>query len=1015
MAERARLLVRGVSSLLALVVLTVGPPAALSISIGWPLPEGLPSLDEFTTGAHSGIDPMVIVKTLAILGWLAWAQIALAVAAEAAALARRTPAPSLPVLPSVQLGVGHLLAGTVLLFASFGSTRPAYVPLVAAEPITDIAPGPLPAPPPPAATSTAADLPGVSEDPATIDYRVQRNDSWWQISESTLGDGLLWRQIRDLNVGRTMTDGTTITAQTEILHEGWTILVPGEPDGAEDGFAPIPEAIVVVERGDNLWDLAEDHLEEVIDRQAGDAEIGPYWLDVIEENRPRLADPANPSLIHPGQHLRLPARGDHEGPDGGLGSEPPSSNEPAHPVEGGPAAGPEPTSHTPGGAPAAPADPAPATTAPATTAGTGPPPPATADPEPPTGEKEDDDLLPAAGLLGTAGTLLAVGLSAAVLRRRRRSEQQLGPGTRLPDPPASLDELRSEISARADTDHIDLLDHALASAASALSAHVRDARIRVAQASNGRVELLLSEPVLPAPEGWRPEASGSAWILEQSAVTDDHDRSEAASTHPLLVSLGRADTYGQLYLDLEAEGLIELHGPEGAVAGLLRSLLLELATSPLAAGTSIYLCGDVPGAPEARPDRTIRVETWDSIADSALAWAQQTRDLQAAHRWTTPPAGRIRSDRAGDLAPLVIVLGEHPDDERFASLCRTIGESIIPVVVVAAGIRIDGATRIEVDGDGLHLPSLGLSCAAQQLDERAADEVAELLDVSNREPEQLELTDPEPATGSNGHHPRPLGRYADPPHDVLVRVLGDIEVIGGNEPLTPKPTAIVTFLALHNPATAERIEDAIWSGPADNRRKRLINNMSETRAALGAEHLPPSQDGKYRLGPGVVTDLELLERRMHYAAAQEGDAATEALRGALDLVAGPVFTYRNADRHAYAWVDTGNWISSAELKVTTLAEDLAQRYLDAGDVGSAVWAASRGLAAVPTHSRLTGLLMQAHVADCDPRAALTVYESHTNALVALDLDEVDPDLADLYGEIRARWREGARDHAGSKP
>ena len=37
-----------------------------------------------------------------------------------------------------------------------------------------------------------------------------------------------------------------------------------------------------------------------------DAEIDPYWRRLIEHNRDRLIDPANPDLIHPGQVFETP-------------------------------------------------------------------------------------------------------------------------------------------------------------------------------------------------------------------------------------------------------------------------------------------------------------------------------------------------------------------------------------------------------------------------------------------------------------------------------------------------------------------------------------------------------------------------------------------------------------------------------------------------------------------------------------------------------------------------------------
>lgn len=178
------------------------------------------------------------------------------------------------------------------------------------------------------------------------------------------------------------------------------------------------------------------------------------------------------------------------------------------------------------------------------------------------------------------------------------------------------------------------------------------------------------------------------------------------------------------------------------------------------------------------------------------------------------------------------------------------------------------------------------------------------------------------------------------------------------------------------------------------------DTVSECRTALGAAHLPAAADGRYRVGPGVVTDLELFDRRLAYAAGQDDQGAITTLRGALALVEGPVFTYRSADRSSYVWVDVGNWISTWELRVCDAAEDLAQRCLDGGDAEGAVWAAQRGLKASNTHPRLTKLLMRAHLANGDVRAAEQVFESHQAALERLELDDIDPELVGFYHQAR---------------
>jgi len=61
-----------------------------------------------------------------------------------------------------------------------------------------------------------------------------------------------------------------------------------------------------VQPGDHLWSVAEQALGQA-GATHGDGEVAQYWLRLIEANAGRLADPANPDLIFPGQFLTLPA------------------------------------------------------------------------------------------------------------------------------------------------------------------------------------------------------------------------------------------------------------------------------------------------------------------------------------------------------------------------------------------------------------------------------------------------------------------------------------------------------------------------------------------------------------------------------------------------------------------------------------------------------------------------------------------------------------------------------------
>ena len=70
---------------------------------------------------------------------------------------------------------------------------------------------------------------------------------------------------------------------------------------------PVPGQPWVIQPGDDLWNLATRALGAGPGREAT-TEVGPYWLRVIEANRDRLPDPADPSLLFPGDTILLPAR-----------------------------------------------------------------------------------------------------------------------------------------------------------------------------------------------------------------------------------------------------------------------------------------------------------------------------------------------------------------------------------------------------------------------------------------------------------------------------------------------------------------------------------------------------------------------------------------------------------------------------------------------------------------------------------------------------------------------------------
>ena len=61
-----------------------------------------------------------------------------------------------------------------------------------------------------------------------------------------------------------------------------------------------------VRPGDHLWHIAHDTVATRLGHAPTDAQVAPYWEQLIKANLARLVDPDNPDLIFPGQVFTLP-------------------------------------------------------------------------------------------------------------------------------------------------------------------------------------------------------------------------------------------------------------------------------------------------------------------------------------------------------------------------------------------------------------------------------------------------------------------------------------------------------------------------------------------------------------------------------------------------------------------------------------------------------------------------------------------------------------------------------------
>lgn len=1051
--SRGRTLLRGLGSLVLFLVVLIGPPIALAAAVGWPLPTSIPDLGAIDLAARSGISDEVIVNTLAVIAWLAWGQIALSFLVEMVAVVRGRPALHLPVLPGVQVAAARLVAGIAMLASTANPGVAAAVPpslsatpAVAMVQVSETAT-------PSAWSKQAPDDPSASPVAVLPTVTVQRHDSYWAIAERCLGDGLRWSELRDLNVGRVMVDGHLILPGSDLLLAGWMLDLPADGHGDEPTPPDVSEVVeavpaatapteVTIESGDNLWGVAEEQLTADLGRTPTDDEIAPYWQELIVVNGDRLVEPANPSLIYAGQVLTLPAASP-PAVDGTPPSAPPAPH---------PAIPPAPTvSQVP---------PPATTTGPAPEVAPAPPPtmpPSTSAPSPSTAAPSVDEAPPAIDAIpeqrveptvgdedgsssftpviialgGLASTALAVGAKRAIERRRRRFSAA-NPGRTSRPTRERERRLHRRIVANADEEGIGDLRSAITQLAQGLGEMGSAARPRIVQHSSQHLDVFLDHASIEAPDGWIVDGNGALWSLDPN--TDrPHTTDDCAA--PLLVTLGQPDDDAQLYLDLEADGLISLVGDPDRARGLARSIVTEVALSPLTDTVRVIVVGDLLHVASSNLEHVAMVDSWEEAEEDIAAWAEQSHDALVENAWPNTFVGRGADPDHDALAPVLVVASKRPP----AGLIEIVAaNSPAPLALVVADEVAGAGCVIDCQTDSLTVTDLDLSCVPQDLEDdtlaamirlldtadEPAEEPADELDEDDADPldpevdiefedddsdvveDALDLRDtpiiegvqpqlfPVPKS-SNGHT---AGRddtgdsdqgHADPEYEVLVRLLGEIRVDGG-KPLRPKPTAVVAYIALHRSVSVEALEDACWADPASGSlRKRLKDVMSECRAGIGSQNLPPSSAGHYKVGSGVITDTELFDLRVERAASQSTAQQAETYRSALELVTGKVFTYPSRAGSSFGWIDTENLLSQWEVKIQAVAQQCIETYLAIDSPEQAVVVANHVLLSLPMNTPLTEALMRAHAAAGDLKAVDTVYRAHVDALHRVL--NIDPD------------------------
>lgn len=727
-------------------------------------------------------------------------------------------------------------------------------------------------------------------------------------------------------------------------------LVPGTKLVAAAGRTmTAPSATHEVVAGDCYWDIADDQLAMSLQREPTPREVFDYSNELVAINHPLLGH-RDPAMLWPGESVVLPS---------------PVIPEPAipEPIVSNPII-PEPM--TP--------DPIVVSVLPAAAPAGGS---AVAEPGAvaPTPIADGPSALSSyiAGL-GTA-LLLSAGAVSVLESRRRRQWRAAVVGTRLTTP--TLSQTRTEVVLRAlaGAERLARLDIALRAAAADLAA--QGAVILAAVLGDlGDVCLFLRGSATPSNDTWQLDLHANTWRLSAETPLEALTQRArlCAQPCPALVHLGGVASGGELFIDLEAVGVLSVVSPHSTA--ILRHAAASLAVSPFLDTVRLLTVGIDDAALDL--DGVEQVDSLDAAIDAATMALGST---MTASRATSTFGLRVTGVGGEAWEPaIVIAAGPHAASElaHLSTVCAP-GRGLAVMVDVAVGGAGTG-WQLRAEDDFHILEPLGLrlapvGCAVS--DVAAVDDLLHSATVAAVPVERFE---------SQG---RDLSvQFVEDEWAVMVRVLGQVEV-GSRQGIAAdfersKALELVVWLSQHRRRpTRNAARTALWD--LDVRDATFANVVSDARRALARAVAPPDGEEwvartlteELPLHAGVVTDADLLSARVEYARGLPALDAIEILRPGLELVTGMPFAGTG-----YLWPDAEGITSSLVLLATGAAIELANHYLSLGDVEGVFWATGQGLQVLAGHEELIALRMRSQARNGDLAGVRHEWESYERALVA---------------------------------
>jgi hypothetical protein len=933
---------RGALSAVLLAAATIGLPLALTKTVGNPL-HSWPSL---RSGQLSDTD---VVAILATVFWIAWLSFAVPALLEIvlAVRARITHRPSreirLPLLGSQQDLARSLISAILLLLPAqntVGDAATAHVHAVPNTRITDTT-WTTPSAPQPHRHTNRPTASGEDHDRSYVIPDAGGMRSYWALAEHYLGDGTRWREIWQLNQGRTHNDGTVMDTPRQ-LHSGWTILIPPavgatDPSHHEDDR---PTTTITVAAGDTLSSIAEEH---------GLNDWQQLWkvnADRTEPDRGRFTDP---DLIYPGWTITLPSspRADNDRPPS-----PPAAGAGQHHNGGGPSVGDAPPATA--GTPAP--DPTPTGVTEPTSPAAGHPAESSA---PSAGRAEQHDhhhdaghRLPAVPI----GIGLAAAASVAALDRARRiAQRRRRVGHRPLPPPEPLRTVEADLRHVAGAAHPVVAAIELATALAATAPATVEISAVTAR-DDGAIDLHLQPP---APDTSPPPpfvATPGAWRLPANATGFSFAVDSVDEPVPTLTPLGRSHD-GEVLVPLANGEPVSIAGDPDTVTRYLTGLGDALLAAPWSG--RVFL--------------TVPAAMRETLGDKEhVAVIDGPPTLPPA----LPPAATGAEEPGWCTTPIYLYLG-WPATEEVDDLLRAATDPGTSIHAVLNGAHHQ-TTVWTLDGDQLTIPGIDHPLTVT-IPDPAQPTAADLISHT-RTAAQVPIGDPR----------LPDHTLDAPPHLAAtsrqLNLLGPVELFGVDPPKRSQILNLLTYLALHRRgADHDTLDTVLWKKPVGG--KTLRNRMHEARQLVGGA----ITDGPiWRLTNDVTTDWQ------RFTALAAGTPAEQ--REALQLIRGRPF--QGLD---YAdWLHLEGIHSEVEAAIVDLALTVTERDLDAGNPDAAYLAARAGLDASRYEERLHRLAIIAGEAAGYTSVVETLKAEMRTALED-DIEPdgaLQPETRDLYERLR---------------